>query len=147
MATPFDPRFGRTGGEDSAFFNGLAARGARMIWCREAIVYGPVSDERANLGWILRRRFRHGNLHPINGVRAIDRGDVLATSARGVRQSLAAPHACHERVHRKNDEEIHRRRDQEKRNDRIDEVPQQELAAVDFKLDRRKIRLPDQRRN
>lgn len=90
MATPFDPRFGRTGGEDSAFFNGLAARGARMIWCREARVYGPVPDERANLGWILRRRFRYGNLHPITAVHAIDRRDVRSTSARAVKQSLAA---------------------------------------------------------
>ncbi|HEY8514830.1 MAG TPA: glycosyltransferase [Candidatus Binatia bacterium] len=90
-ATPFDPRFGRTGGEDSAFFNGLRDRGARMVWCREAQVIGPVSPARANLRWLLQRRFRYGNLHPLNGVRPTRPSDVAAVGTEAVKHTLAAP--------------------------------------------------------
>jgi succinoglycan biosynthesis protein ExoM len=64
LATPFDPRFGRTGAEDTAFFFDLKRRGCRMTWCREALVFEPVPSRRANLVWLLKRRFRHGNLYP-----------------------------------------------------------------------------------
>ncbi|HZR81607.1 MAG TPA: glycosyltransferase [Candidatus Binatia bacterium] len=90
LAQPFDPRFGRTGGEDSAFFNRLRARGARMIWSREAIVHGPVPAARANLRWILTRRFRYGNMHPINGS-GVKREDLRAALGLVVRQGIAAP--------------------------------------------------------
>ncbi|MGH7835013.1 MAG: glycosyltransferase [Candidatus Binatia bacterium] len=64
LPAPFDPRFGRTGGEDTAFFYELKGRGCRMTWCREALVFERVASRRANLMWLLRRRFRHGNLYP-----------------------------------------------------------------------------------
>jgi succinoglycan biosynthesis protein ExoM len=64
LATPFDPRFGRTGSEDTVFFNRLKRRGSRMIWCREALVFEPVAPRKANLMWLLKRRFRNGNLYP-----------------------------------------------------------------------------------
>jgi len=64
MTTPYDPRFGRTGGEDTAFFFDLKRRGCRMTWCREALVFEAVSSTRANLVWLLKRKFRHGNLYP-----------------------------------------------------------------------------------
>jgi succinoglycan biosynthesis protein ExoM len=59
---PFDPRFGRSGGEDTDFFNQFQKRGCRMIWCREALVFGPVPSARANLAWIVKRSFRNGNI-------------------------------------------------------------------------------------
>jgi succinoglycan biosynthesis protein ExoM len=59
---PFDPRFGRSGGEDTDFFNQFQKRGCRMIWCREALVFGPVPSARANLAWIVKRSFRNGNM-------------------------------------------------------------------------------------
>ncbi|HEY4283134.1 MAG TPA: glycosyltransferase family 2 protein [Chthoniobacterales bacterium] len=62
--TPFDPRFGRTGAEDTAFFFDLRRRGSRMTWCREALVFEAVPSPRANLMWLVRRKFRHGNLYP-----------------------------------------------------------------------------------
>jgi succinoglycan biosynthesis protein ExoM len=64
LPAPFDPRFGRTGGEDTAFFFDLKRRGCRMTWCREALVLESVSSRRANLIWLLKRKFRHGNLYP-----------------------------------------------------------------------------------
>lgn len=57
---PFDPRFGRTGAEDSHFFHRLRAAGAKIVWCSEAHVVDEVPAERRTLRWILRRRFRHG---------------------------------------------------------------------------------------
>lgn len=60
-ATPFDPSFGRTGGEDTNFFENLRKQGYKMVWCREAQVFEFVSLERANLVWILKRNFRIGN--------------------------------------------------------------------------------------
>lgn len=91
LAEPFDPRFGRTGGEDSVFFNALRDRGARMIWCREARINGPVPAARANLKWILRRRFRYGNMHPLNGARPTNAALVRTTAATLVRLGVAAP--------------------------------------------------------
>jgi succinoglycan biosynthesis protein ExoM len=66
MPGPFDPRFGRTGGEDTAFFYELKKRGCRMVWCREALVFESVSHRRAHLSWLLKRKFRNGNLYPKN---------------------------------------------------------------------------------
>lgn len=63
LALPFDPEFGKTGGEDSAFFTQLQQRGCHMIWCREAVVIGPVPPQRANLKWIVKRSFRYGNTY------------------------------------------------------------------------------------
>lgn len=42
----FDERLNLSGGEDVAFFDAAAARGARMIWCAEAWVDEPVHPER-----------------------------------------------------------------------------------------------------
>jgi succinoglycan biosynthesis protein ExoM len=62
VAAPFDPRFGRSGGEDTVFFYQLKKRDCRMIWCREALVFDPVPPARANLAWVLKRSFRYGNM-------------------------------------------------------------------------------------
>jgi succinoglycan biosynthesis protein ExoM len=91
LATPFDPRFGGTGGEDSAFFNGLSANGARMTWCREARIVGPVPAARANIRWVLKRRFRYGNMHPLNGANRIGAHDLGAAGGDAARRALAAP--------------------------------------------------------
>ncbi|MEV7799089.1 glycosyltransferase family A protein [Microbacterium foliorum] len=42
----FDPRFGRTGGEDSLFTSQLQAAGAHMVWCAEAVVLDHLPVER-----------------------------------------------------------------------------------------------------
>ncbi len=59
-AAPFDPAFGRTGGEDGDLLVRLARGGARIVWCDEAIVHEPVEDARLSLRWLLRRSLRGG---------------------------------------------------------------------------------------
>jgi len=71
----FDARFGLTGGEDTDFFYRLWQRGARLVWCQEALVSEHVSDERMTPRWLLRRNFRSGQRfadiveHPMRGLR------------------------------------------------------------------------------
>jgi len=59
----FDPSFGRSGGEDTALFRRLAARGSRFEWVDEALVHEHVPAERHRPGWLARRAFRGGCVH------------------------------------------------------------------------------------
>jgi succinoglycan biosynthesis protein ExoM len=52
---PFDPRFGRTGGEDTDFFQRKLRGGARFVWCNEARVREAVPKERQTLRYYVRR--------------------------------------------------------------------------------------------
>lgn len=61
LATPFDPAFGRTGGGDSAFFDGLRRQGYKQVFCRDARVFEYISPGKANWRWIFQREFRIGN--------------------------------------------------------------------------------------
>lgn len=56
----FDPRFGLTGGEDTLFTRTLHARGAKMVWCDEAVVTDMVPAERATRRAVLRRAMSMG---------------------------------------------------------------------------------------
>jgi len=60
---PFDPEYGRTGGEDSILFRELGKRGAVMVWCDEATVSELVPVERATANWLLQRSYRTGQLY------------------------------------------------------------------------------------
>lgn len=57
---PFDPAYGRTGGEDGDLLVRLARGGARLIWCDEAPVCEPVDASRLSLRWLLHRSLRGG---------------------------------------------------------------------------------------
>ncbi len=57
----FDESFGLTGGEDTAFTHELVRRGARIVWCDEAVVREHIPAERSTRDWVLRREFRSGN--------------------------------------------------------------------------------------
>lgn len=57
---PFDPDRGLTGGEDGELLSRLVARGAKIIWCDEAIVTEPVERSRLSLRWLLRRALSGG---------------------------------------------------------------------------------------
>ena len=57
---PFDPRFGETGGEDTNLFFNLEREGARLVWCREAVVTETVLPGRVSLWWIMQRALREG---------------------------------------------------------------------------------------
>lgn len=59
-AAPFDPSYGLTGGEDGDLLGRLVQRGARVVWCDEAIVHEPVEAARLSLRWLLLRALRGG---------------------------------------------------------------------------------------
>ncbi len=59
----FDVSLGRSGGEDSQFFTALHRRGGRIAFAPEAWVSEAVPEDRARLGWLLKRRWRMGLTH------------------------------------------------------------------------------------
>lgn len=59
----FDPARGRSGGEDTAFFRDMLRAGGRIVWAPDAIVREAVTEDRASLNWLLRRRYRMGQTH------------------------------------------------------------------------------------
>lgn len=61
VSGPFDPDFGLTGGEDSNLFHKLKSNKAKFIFCEEGVVYDLVPLERANLKWLIKRRFITGS--------------------------------------------------------------------------------------
>ena len=58
----FDPRFGRTGGEDVWFFVKVIRKGHLFVWCDEAPVYETVPPERWKKTYYLKRSVRIGGL-------------------------------------------------------------------------------------
>jgi succinoglycan biosynthesis protein ExoM len=71
LPAPFDPRYGLTGGEDGDLLGRLAQRGARIVWCDEAIVHEPVEASRLSLKWLVLRALRGGQdyaRHRLSGV-------------------------------------------------------------------------------
>ena len=59
----FDPARGRTGGEDTAFFDRAWRSGAVYAEAADAWVEEDVPAERASLRWLAARRFRSGQTH------------------------------------------------------------------------------------
>lgn len=59
----FDVAFGRTGGEDTDFFDRLIRRGATAQYSPNAVAHETVPPDRASLAWLIRRRFRYGQTH------------------------------------------------------------------------------------
>ena len=59
LPEPFDVRFA-SGGEDVDFFRRMMERGARFIWCDEAVVYESVPANRTTRGFYLRRGLLRG---------------------------------------------------------------------------------------
>ena len=59
----FRKELGRSGGEDTAFFDAVVKAGGRIAFAPEAIVTEAVTPERAKLFWLLKRRFRSGQTH------------------------------------------------------------------------------------
>jgi glycosyltransferase involved in cell wall biosynthesis len=56
----FEEAMGLCGGEDALFFLSARRKGARLVWCGEAVVEETVPAERTTLLWVLRRAFRIG---------------------------------------------------------------------------------------
>ena len=61
LALRFDTDFGLSGGSDTLFTRALAASGARLVWCDDAIVYDVVPAARLTRAWVLQRYYRSGN--------------------------------------------------------------------------------------
>ena len=55
--TPFDPRYGRSGGGDAAFFLERIKEGRRFVWCDEACVYETIPPERQKLAYYMKEGF------------------------------------------------------------------------------------------
>jgi glycosyltransferase involved in cell wall biosynthesis len=58
----FNEELGRSGGEDTMFFAAMRQSGGRLAYAREAIAYEYVSDARTTLNWVVKRRFRVGQV-------------------------------------------------------------------------------------
>lgn len=57
---PFDPSYGLSTGEDGDLLVRLVHKGARIIWCDEAIVWEPIEPKRLSLRWLMMRALSGG---------------------------------------------------------------------------------------
>ena len=57
---PFDPRFGRTCGEDADFFDRMIKKRNHFIWCNEAPVFELVPPERNTRTYLVKRALMRG---------------------------------------------------------------------------------------
>jgi succinoglycan biosynthesis protein ExoM len=55
MRPPFNPIFALGSGEDSDLLVRLCKRGAKIVWCDEAIVTEPIEPKKLSLRWLLLR--------------------------------------------------------------------------------------------
>lgn len=56
----FDESHPLAGGTDTIFFVEAVARGVRIVRCVEALVYESIPSSRANLAWLMKRKYRAG---------------------------------------------------------------------------------------
>jgi succinoglycan biosynthesis protein ExoM len=76
--SPFDMKYGKTGGEDAEFFTTRILRGDQFVWCDDAIAYETVPPERLKIGYHIRRGLiqgvtsaRHARLLSIDTLKSI----------------------------------------------------------------------------
>lgn len=62
-ARRFDLSLGRSGGEDTAFFDQVHQAGGRIAFASDAWVNEPVPSSRASFTWLAQRRLRMGQTH------------------------------------------------------------------------------------
>ena len=93
MEVMFDPAYGLTGGEDGDLLSRMVLRGARIVWCDEALVHEPIEKSRLNLKWLLRRSLRGGQdfaRHLLSGRYGPRTAGRLRLFARALVQFVAA---------------------------------------------------------
>lgn len=59
----FNLALGKTGGEDTEYFSQLHTDGGQIAYAADAVVVEPVPENRAQLQWLAKRRFRSGQTH------------------------------------------------------------------------------------
>jgi succinoglycan biosynthesis protein ExoM len=59
----FHFELGRSGGEDTVFFSEVYRAGGRIGYAPDAIVTETITTDRSRLSWLLKRRFRSGQIH------------------------------------------------------------------------------------
>ncbi|MCB1782653.1 MAG: glycosyltransferase family 2 protein [Alphaproteobacteria bacterium] len=59
----FRPDLGKSGGEDTFFFDAVHKSGGKITYAPEALLEEDVTPARATLSWLARRRFRSGQTH------------------------------------------------------------------------------------
>jgi succinoglycan biosynthesis protein ExoM len=57
---PFDPAYGLSTGEDGDLLVRLARKGAKIVWCDQAIVWEPIEPKRLSLRWLMSRALSGG---------------------------------------------------------------------------------------
>lgn len=67
----FDPKLGRSGGEDADLFDRMLKRGYSFVWCDEARVFENVPVERQTKDYLIKRAF-------IRGVTSADQEDFIS---------------------------------------------------------------------
>lgn len=94
----FDPALGQTGGEDTLFFRLMYDAGARFAYAPDAIVTEETPPARATLGWLVRRRYRSGQIHWLMARRFGDAGPLRLGGGAAIklaycllRSALSAP--------------------------------------------------------
>jgi len=80
LELPFNPRLGRSGGEDTDFFDHMLHAGRFFVWCNEARVFEFVPKERQTRCYLVKRAF-------IRGVTSADRESFIS---RGTMKSIVA---------------------------------------------------------
>ena len=69
----FDIARGKTGGEDTEFFYRIGRLGAKFEIASDAIAREPVTEQRQSFGWLIRRRFRVGQIYVVSTTGGIAR--------------------------------------------------------------------------
>lgn len=57
---PFDPAYGLGTGEDADLLIRLVHKGAKIVWCDDAVVWEPIESKRLSLRWLLQRALSGG---------------------------------------------------------------------------------------
>ena len=80
VGAPFDPRMGRTGGEDVDFYRRMIKKGHTFVWCNDANVYETIKRDRYTRAYHLKRAL----------LRGVSQARLSRPGETGVIRSLAA---------------------------------------------------------
>lgn len=77
----FNPKLNNSGGSDSLFFRQLYKKGAKIVFCNEAVIEETIPESRSNLEWLAHRKYRDGYcsilMHKLMGKWSIYFSEIL----------------------------------------------------------------------